>query len=259
MIRDEHHPPCGSDDDAPAIQAALDAAHGNGGGTVVIPPGRWLVGGPLRVPDNVTLRGVTITASILRRTGGDGPMVEVSAPAGDAPAEGWAVECLTLDGAGSGATCGIEVCGAARYGIIRRVWIRNVAHDGLRCSGGTLEHLCVEGLTLERCGRTGASLLSDDGSAGVFLSEVSVRDFGLRRGTGPAYAGVRLGMRCIISQLHIEPVPPGRVGLLFGAGSDHASVSGLYVGTRGGAPCIVADGVAGVSMSTPAVRYLEPA
>jgi hypothetical protein len=253
---DEHHPLCGAGDDAPSIQAAIDTAADAGGGTVVIPAGRWKVGAPLRLRENVTLRGVTVTASVLRRTDGAGPVVEVGGAADPGGVEGWAIECLTLDGGGR-ALHGILVSGDSRFGIVRRAWVRDVAHDGVRVQGGAIQHLCVEALTVEHCGRAGLTLRADPAAAtGIFLSEIAVHDFGRRRGTGPEYAAVRLGARCIVTQLHIEPVAAGRVGLLLGAGSDHTSVTGLYVGSRGGAPCLVSDGVAGTTVGTPSVRYL---
>jgi len=47
----------GVSDDTGAIQRALDAAQAAGGGTVYLPPGRYLTRGVLTVPDGVTLRG----------------------------------------------------------------------------------------------------------------------------------------------------------------------------------------------------------
>lgn len=48
----------GQADDTPAIQAALTAAGGQGGGTVFLPQGRYLVKGRLTVPGGTTLMGV---------------------------------------------------------------------------------------------------------------------------------------------------------------------------------------------------------
>ena len=47
----------GVSDDALAIQHALDAARAAGGGTVYLPPGRYLTRNALNVPDGITLRG----------------------------------------------------------------------------------------------------------------------------------------------------------------------------------------------------------
>jgi Pectate lyase superfamily protein len=47
----------GVSDDTPAIQGALDAVHAAGGGTVYLPPGRYLTRGVLTVPEGITLRG----------------------------------------------------------------------------------------------------------------------------------------------------------------------------------------------------------
>src|SRR5579859_3894386 len=46
-----------SANDTAAFQRALDSAHSAGGGTVYVPPGRYLFRGVLNVPDGVTLRG----------------------------------------------------------------------------------------------------------------------------------------------------------------------------------------------------------
>jgi Pectate lyase superfamily protein len=44
-------------DDSTSFQRALDAAFKDGGGTVYVPPGKYLLKGTLTVPDGVTLRG----------------------------------------------------------------------------------------------------------------------------------------------------------------------------------------------------------
>ena len=44
-------------DDTAAFQRTLDAAHTSGGGTVYVPPGRYLFKGVLTIPDGVSLRG----------------------------------------------------------------------------------------------------------------------------------------------------------------------------------------------------------
>src|ERR1022692_4885424 len=44
-------------DDTAAFQHALDAAYKSGGGSVYVPPGRYLFKGSLTIPDGVGLRG----------------------------------------------------------------------------------------------------------------------------------------------------------------------------------------------------------
>lgn len=48
----------GTSDDTAALQKALDAAGAAGGGTVLVPPGRYLVSDTLSIPDHVDLAGV---------------------------------------------------------------------------------------------------------------------------------------------------------------------------------------------------------
>ncbi|MBM4078465.1 MAG: peptidase, partial [Planctomycetes bacterium] len=47
----------GKADDAPAIQAALDAASANGGGIVLLPPGSYLINKTLTVAPRTVVRG----------------------------------------------------------------------------------------------------------------------------------------------------------------------------------------------------------
>jgi hypothetical protein len=48
----------GATDDTAAFQTALDSAYQSGGGSVFVPPGRYLVASHLVVPQNVTLEGI---------------------------------------------------------------------------------------------------------------------------------------------------------------------------------------------------------
>lgn len=69
----------GSDDSTAAIQKSLDEA-GRAGGRVLLPPGRFLVKGSLRIPAGVTLQGVMespvwsepLKGSVILATGGRG-------------------------------------------------------------------------------------------------------------------------------------------------------------------------------------------
>ena len=55
----------GSTDDAPAIQAAIDLAAGNGGGTVVLPAGSCRLVGRMSLRSNVVVQGAGKTATVL--------------------------------------------------------------------------------------------------------------------------------------------------------------------------------------------------
>ncbi|MCC3372124.1 glycoside hydrolase family 55 protein [Cohnella sp. REN36] len=84
----------GTTDDMSAIQNALNAASSAGGGTVYVPPSKYLVSGTLSVPSNVELRGVFDTAhhtlaegSVLFSTAGKGnasgtPFITLAANSG---------------------------------------------------------------------------------------------------------------------------------------------------------------------------------
>jgi len=60
----------GTTDDLPAIQRAIAAAHGRGGGTVILPhPGPWLVSGSIAMEDDVILSGTSQGTVVTRRGG----------------------------------------------------------------------------------------------------------------------------------------------------------------------------------------------
>lgn len=60
----------GVNDDRGAIQRAIDTAHANGGGEVVVPPGTYLVGSAIIPRSKVSLRGLDRRRSILRAKAG---------------------------------------------------------------------------------------------------------------------------------------------------------------------------------------------
>ena len=50
----------GAVDDGPAIQNAIDAAFNDGGGTVLVPRGKYKITSTLQLKDNVTLKGIGV-------------------------------------------------------------------------------------------------------------------------------------------------------------------------------------------------------
>jgi hypothetical protein len=243
-------------DNFAVIQSALNAAGRNGGGTVLVPPGNWPIGSTLYLPDNVALNGAGITASALKAVGIAAPEALVSPR--NQNSVGWAIESLTLDaGAGpgivTGAAFGIAVKSSASFGIVRRVRVRNVALDAIRVAGKAFHNIFIEQISFGWCGRSSLMIEASDEASGLFLSEISAGLFGCAEEYRHSTA-IHLKARCHISQLHIDQVRDGQIGVLFDEGSDHSLLSGFYVGLYGGAPRVTARQVKGIQVSAESVR-----
>lgn len=238
------------EDNAERLQGVLDRAAKEGGGSVLLPAGVWPISASLRLPDNVTLRGVSNTASVLRRVEGDGPCIEFGKRNGTTLGEGCAIESLTLDGRngrGEPTACGVLIHGGAAYGIVRHVRISNMRGDGIRCEGGPIDCLYLEGISIESCLGSSIYLQSHPSSSGIFLSDVSIRNANPIRSSRP-YA-VWLRGRCMISQLQVDRVRFGHVGVFFDEGSEFSSVNGLFVGGDQGETVVLAPGVTNIALS----------
>jgi hypothetical protein len=261
---DTYSPRCVTgEDNRPSIQSAIDEAHANGGGVVALPPGNWPLSGSLFVTDNVTLRGAGLTATTLTMLGEQSvPFIVVDPKSGRGTGEGWAVEWLGFDGSrrdeGPPPSHGVLVMGGSSYAILRRLRIRNVSGHAVVFRKGQLNYVFLEELFLESPGRGGIWLSPSRDSSGIFLSDIVIRDFG-KLASDRACAAISLKARCHISQLHIEPVAAGHIGIHFDSGSDQTVVSGMYIGLSGGEARTVAPNVEGICISTEAVRRLQAA
>jgi polygalacturonase len=163
-------------DDAPAINRAIVAANRAGGGTVELPPGRYLAGGSIHIRSNVALRLERGATLIGARTGYDLPERNRYAPYQDAghghfhDAMIWGedvhhvafVGSGTIDGAGNLST-DIPLPGRADK-------IISLA----RCDG-----LTISGITLERGGHF-AILIND--CRDVRSNDLTIRTAGDRDG-----------------------------------------------------------------------------
>jgi len=72
----------GTSDDTSAVQAAITAAVAAGGGTVVFPPGTYIITAPLQVTSAVRLQGVGAGASILKLDHATNSLIRWSAAVG---------------------------------------------------------------------------------------------------------------------------------------------------------------------------------
>jgi hypothetical protein len=210
---------------ATAIQTAMDRAADQGGGVVVLPVAELVLDRTLRVESHVTLRGMGLSGTVL--VAGDGmtdPLISVRAGA-----EGVALESLALDGR-LRAAHGVRFEGSASYCVCRRVRIHASSEHGLVLVEGPYRHLAFEQVGFEAIGAD-AFHLSSASCTSVFLSEISVEEFGAEQ---PSSVGLRLGGRCHVSQVSIDPVAEGQVGILFAEGSDQSTLTNYYVRSQGG-------------------------
>jgi hypothetical protein len=226
-----------------AVQAAVDETAAAGGGVVRLPSGRCPIGSPIELRDNVTLQGSGMLTTTIGATGSAGTLVVAGRRL-----TGATVEDLTIDGGADGldepdpaatasaspaprGAAGIDLGAGASFCFLRRLRLVDLAGGAVRVAGGPIDHLYLEQLVIERCGGDGVDLAPSGDTEAVFLTEVSVRSFGLG---GSGAAGVRLAGRAFISQLHVQPIGPGATGLALEAGSDDTVASNLFFGLSGG-------------------------
>ena len=215
-------------DDQPELQRAIDRLAGSGGGTVLLGPGTYRLGKPLVLRDRVGLLGTSLIGTRLAPlTAGLDAVVLVRGRKGDA-VEGCSLESVTVDGSVDGAPstkAGVVIKAPASYCVLRDVRIVEVAGTGLHVRGDAFERLCIERLFVEGCGGAGIVLDRSD-CRSVFFAEVGVADVA-RDG---ADAAVSIGGRCHLSQVHVDAVPAGTIGIAFAPGADDATLSNYYVG-----------------------------
>lgn len=223
-------------DNRAAIQAAIDAVHDAGGGTVELAGGDCPLAAPLELRSNVTLRGAGMIATVLRAT------TEGAAVRSSSLLAGATIEELTIAGpAAAGTSAGelvaggaaaIDLAAGASFCFLRRIRFTELVGGAVRIGGGPVDHLYLENLAIEGCGGDGIVLDPTGDADGVFLTEVSVRSFG--RAAPAGAAGVRTSCRAFISQLHVQPVERGATGLALEPGSEHTVASNLFFGLAGG-------------------------
>jgi hypothetical protein len=128
----------GSSDDTAAINAAIDSVSGSGGGTVILPPGTYAVGGSdyVHLKSNITLQGSGPDATVIVAAPGSAPhhlAAEVEA------SSNITLEQLTFDGRGA-ATALVRLVRSGTSGVtIQNCRFQNVGagkdHFGLVIAG----------------------------------------------------------------------------------------------------------------------------
>ena len=230
--------PTGDGRDGAALQAAVDAlsvdrlaAGRDPGGTVVLTTGSFHLDRPVLVRSHVALTGASLVDTRLVGTGRR-PVLRF-----EDGAEGATVEQLTVDGgarprAGAVATPAVVLRGDSAFCSLRRLRIVDAAGDGLRIVAGAHRHLALDEIWLERCGRHGI-VLDAPGGRSLFLSSLAIDGIGVDPAAGSAVA-LQLGARAQVSQLSVELVAAGQVGVAFGPGSDHSALSPWSIGVADG-------------------------
>lgn len=216
-----------------AVQAAVDAlsvdrlaAGRDPGGTVALTTGTFCLDRPLVVRSHVRVVGASLVDT---RLVGSGRRPTVRFEHG---AEGAAVEQLTIDGRAGArladrAAPAVALRGDTAFCALRRLRIVDAAGDGLRIVEGAHRHLSLDEVWVERCGRHGVVLDAPDGGP-LFLSSLSVDGIGFDPAADPAVA-LLLRARAQVSQLSVELVRPGQVGVTFGPASEGSAVSPWFL------------------------------
>jgi hypothetical protein len=219
---DEHLPDLSQGADSAAIQASIDAAAAAGGGTVVLPAGAYRLTDDLRLPDHVTLRGMSWSGTRLESSDGSPRAIVVIDGA-----QGASIESLTAPAVRFGAS--------ASFCVLRRLRLLDAPDDAVVLPTAVAHHLSLEQVTIESCGGDGIRHAAPD-AQGVFLSEVAVTGFGLAR---EGARGLRLAGRAHVSQIHVETVGPGQAGVGFEAGSDYSTLTNYTMRVDGGQAVVI--------------------
>lgn len=220
----------GRRDASPAISRAIAAASRAGGGTVILPRGRYLLRAPVELRDGVVLRGDGMGATTLRAAG---PRVEPAALLGRAAAtvNDAGIQRLTLDLARH-RTNGIQIADGQRI-MISRVRVRRAGLNGIvftRTAGSSTDP------TIERSIVQDSGGASTDGADGFGIRIINTEravvrgnrlvgnrgmGIGLADGTAGAPDGTLVG-----NEIRTAPSPIGFEAIGITKGSDRALVEG---------------------------------
>lgn len=128
----------GSTDDTSAIQAALDAAEANGGGSVYFPPGQYITR-KLSLASHVHMRGAGVGATRLTlKSGQNTDLIQTKAYATPTEQVKFGIYDMTVDGNRTGNTTGTTTAGLRLYG--RGFFVQNVEVTECRGSGISSEY-----------------------------------------------------------------------------------------------------------------------
>ena len=123
----------GQADDTGPIQAAIDAAHSRGGGTIVFPAGTFRITGPLTVYSQIIFRGAGVRTTVIRKSNGGGRYALLQSPGfpNGAPIHSFSLQNLSLDGNREGGALGHGLQATAYAYSILNVSIYGCAERGI--------------------------------------------------------------------------------------------------------------------------------
>lgn len=121
----------GATDDTAAIQAAIDAAAADGGGTVFVPVGNFLISSPLRLAAGVYLRGASNKASRISQTNVTADAIEVIGTSAANTKVQCGVANLYIAGPNSGTGRGIHVKWASFGVVFDNLWVWQFGSHGV--------------------------------------------------------------------------------------------------------------------------------
>jgi len=137
----------GTTDDTAAIQAALTACRGAGGGIVRIPAGTYLLSSALVPGSSVTLTGDGPGITHLTMTGGSSTANGIDTT-GLSALESLCIENMTIEGPHTGSGIGIKIGSASTLNPPFQVSLRNLTVDGWGTHGVELDNTIASEVTL---------------------------------------------------------------------------------------------------------------
>lgn len=214
--------------DGPAIRAMLAQIAADGGGAGHIPPGTYLLdnrgdGLALAMPDKCQLFGAGVGVSTLRL--GDGQNAHILQMDGSRQS----VRDLSFDGNRANQTnnyhC-VRSLGLTR-GRVFRCEMFNAGHYGIGLQGGTFNRVWLDDLDIHDVGGDGIDIKNkNQNNEMLFLSRITVENFGLLGETSTVYAG--LDMRGLVhaTDIFVRGLPYESVGVRFRFGESDDLANG---------------------------------
>lgn len=236
----------GRSDDRAAIQAAIDAVAGSGGGTVLLPAGTYRVTRAGRSAVAISLRsGVFLEGegrgTVVRlATGSGGHVVNVQRE------RDCGIRNLTIDGNRSGQSStghGIR-SGGVRGFRLESLSVVNAYHYGIGLEGDTNSDVLINDVVIDNCGGDGIDIKNrNNANALVTITNVTIARWGVRTGS-ETQAAIDCRGQVRLENIRIrDPGADDSVGIRMrqgelrdrnGIGAHGSSVNGFEIRMAGG-------------------------
>lgn len=234
-------------DDTLAIQAAVDAAATAGGGMVYFPAGTYLVSeGPVAglavvvAANNTHLVGDGVGATIIRLADSQNKSVVDFRGSAVSLLRNCSLRGVEVDGNRANQTAGhgVRLSWLADF-TIEDFYIHDACHYGIGAQAGEISNVKICRGLIENTGGDGIDFKNiEDINRANFVSDVTVRNFGLDTAGSPTQAGIDCRGPIHLSNIAVDAAPADGTGVRFrqgelldpnGFGAHRSSLSGFDI------------------------------